>query len=264
VKTRSTVRITLIITLLGGFQVFGQPPSQRPSFEVADIRPTDQAKTLESKERILPGGRVELPGETIVSLMMFAYSVRENMIENIPKWGGNQHFDIVAKAPPNTSVAGLRQMVQSLLAERFKLAFHTEAKSMPVFVLTVAKNGLKLHKASGGRPQCVWKKMELGVMRRECQNITMTEFVIQLPRFPVGIDRPVVDQTGLKDAYDFQFEVGFVRPAGFDAAGAFIPNVADSGPSIFSALAKIGLKLESQKASQPNLVVDHVEPPSGN
>jgi uncharacterized protein (TIGR03435 family) len=245
-------------------QAFGQPPSQRPTFEVADIRPSDQAKTLELKERILPGGRVELPGETVVSLMMFAYSVRENMIENIPKWGGNRHFDIVAKAPPNTSVAGLRAMVQALLVDRFKLAFHTEAKSMPVFVLTVANNGPKLQRATGGRPQCVWKKVELGVMRRECQNLTMAEFVTQLPKFPVGIDRPVVDETGLKDSYDFQFEVGFVRPADFDAGGAFIPNLADSGPSIFSALAKIGLKLESQKAAQPNLVVDHVEPPSGN
>jgi uncharacterized protein (TIGR03435 family) len=128
----------------------------------------------------------------------------------------------------------------------------------------VANDGLKLHKASGGRPQCLWKKVELGVMRRECQNLTMTEFVIQLPRFPVGIDRPVVDETGLKGAYDFQFEVGFERPAGFDAGGAFIPNFADSGPSIFSALAKIGLKLKSQKAAQSNLVVDHVEPPFGN
>jgi hypothetical protein len=87
VKTRSIVGITLIVTLLGGFQVFGQSPSQRPSFEVADIRPSDQAKTLESKERILPSGRVELPGETIVSLMMFAYSVRENMITKYSKMG---------------------------------------------------------------------------------------------------------------------------------------------------------------------------------
>lgn len=46
--------------------------------------------------------------------------------------------------------------------------------------------------------------------------------------------------------------------------GNFIPNTADSGPSIFSALAKIGLKLESRKASQTNIVVDHIVPPSRN
>jgi uncharacterized protein (TIGR03435 family) len=141
--------------------------------------------------------------------------------------------------------------------------FHTQDKGMSVFVLTVAKNGPRLQKASGGPQNCMWKKAEIGVMRRACQNITMAEFVTQLPRYPVGIDRPVVDQTGLKDAYDFQFDVGFVKPAGFDAGRAFIPNY-DSGPSIFSALAKIGLKLESLKAAQPNIVIDHIEPPSRN
>jgi uncharacterized protein (TIGR03435 family) len=259
-------RITplLVIALLTVWQAYGQPPSQRPSFEVADIKPADQAKAVNSKERILPSGRVELPGETVVSLIMFGYSVQANMIEGVPKWGGNNYFDIVAKAPPNPSVADLRLMVQSLLAERFKFMFHTEDKGMSVFVLTVVKNGPGLQKASGGPQNCMWKKAELGVMRRVCQNITMAEFVTQLPRYPVGIDRPVVDETGLKDAYDFQFEVGFIKPAGFDAGGAFIPNYAESGPSIFTALAKIGLKLESRKAAQPNIVIDHIEPPSRN
>jgi uncharacterized protein (TIGR03435 family) len=262
------MRITLyLITLfLGAWQVYGQPPSRRLSFEVADIRPSDQAKVSESKERILPSGRVELPGETLVSLIMFAYGVRDNMIESVPKWGSNKYFDIVAKAPPNPLVGDLRLMMQSLLAERFKLVFHTVDKGMAVFVLTVAKGGPRLQKAaSGGRQNCIWKKVEIGVMRRECQNITMAEFVTQLPRYPVGIDRPVVDQTGLKDSYDFEFEVGYVQPMVINKGdGNFIPNTADRGPSIFSALAKIGLKLESQKAAQPNIVIDHVEPPSEN
>jgi len=230
----------LIMTLLTVWQACGQPSSERLAFEVADIRPSDQTKALESKERILPSGRVELPGETVVSLIMFGYSVQANMIEGVPKWGANKYFDIVAKAPPNPSVADLRLMVQSLLAERFKLTFHTEDRGMAVFVLTVAKNGPRLQKASGGRQNCMWKKTEIGVMRRVCQNITMAEFVTQLPRYPVGIDRPVADETGLKDAYDFQFDVGFVKPAGFDAGGAFIPAYAESGPSIFPLSQRSG------------------------
>jgi uncharacterized protein (TIGR03435 family) len=148
----------LIMTLLTVWQACGQPSSERLAFEVADIRPSDQTKALESKERILPSGRVELPGETVVSLIMFGYSVQANMIEGVPKWGANKYFDIVAKAPPNPSVADLRLMVQSLLAERFKLTFHTEDRGMAVFVLTVAKNGPRLQKASGGRQNCMWKK----------------------------------------------------------------------------------------------------------
>src|ERR1700689_274436 len=93
-------RITplLVIALLTVWQACCRPPSQPPTVAGADIKPADQAKAVNSKERILPSGRVELPGETVVSLIMFGYSVQANMIEGVPKWRGNNYFDIVAKA----------------------------------------------------------------------------------------------------------------------------------------------------------------------
>jgi uncharacterized protein (TIGR03435 family) len=229
---------------------------------VADVRPSNPANPLAAKGGgFLPGGRVELAGLTLKNLIMFAYGVQENMIVGVPKWGESEHFDIIAKAAPNTSLATVRLMVQSLLAERFQLALHSEDRVMPAYVLTLGKRGPSLTEGSGGRQQCAWKTAEGGLMRRDCQNLTMAEFAKQLPGMrELSIDRPVVDQTGLNGDYDFHFDIARVRRPG--DAGASDP--ADSGPTIFAALENIGLKLEHRKIPLPTLVIDHVEPPGGN
>ena len=77
----------------------------------------------------------------------------------------------------------------------------------------------------------------------------------------------MLDQTGLKGAYDFQLDVGLgsfgrkVEGGGGDGPAAAI---VDNGPTIFSALEQIGLKLESRKIPISVIVIDHVEPPTEN
>jgi uncharacterized protein (TIGR03435 family) len=197
----------------------GQTPANRPAFEVADIKPADPAAAMKGgKPRLLPGGRAEIPGFTLKMLIAMSYGVQENTIVGAPKWAENTRFDIVAKAPPNSDFPTLRLMLQSLLEDRFKLKFHHEDKSMPVFVLTLGKRALKLQEASGGRQDCSWRSVEPGgdagardgvTRRRECVNMSMTELATQLPGWGgVGIDVPVVEQTGLTGKYDFQLVVG--------------------------------------------------------
>jgi uncharacterized protein (TIGR03435 family) len=234
---------------------------QGPSFEVADIKPSDSSVMKMGKGRVLPGGRIEVPGYTVKDLIMFSWSVQDNMVVGGPKWINDDRFDIVAKAPADAQMETLRQMMQGLLADRFKLAIHREDKAMPAYVLTAPAppNGLK--ESAGGPQQCGWTVLSDGIRRRECHNLTMSEFARQLPNTGgIGIDLPVTDQTGLKGSYDFQFEVGTVqRNAGGDS-----PNADDSGPTIFAALQKLGLRLESRKISMPVIVIDRVERPSVN
>jgi len=64
-----------------------------------------------------------------------------------PGWLDNARFDFMAKIPPGTTKAALRIMLQNLLADRFKLTIHREKKEMPVYELTVARNGSKLSEA---------------------------------------------------------------------------------------------------------------------
>jgi uncharacterized protein (TIGR03435 family) len=243
-----------------------QSTATPPAFEVADIKPS--ANPMPGKGRLLPGGRIEIPGMNLKEFIMFAYGVQDNMIVGTAKWAETDRFDIVAKAASDTPMPTLRLMFQNLLAERFKLAIHRENKVMPAYVLTVGKRASKLREGSGGRQECGWQSLEGGLRRRECRNLTMAEFAKQLPGLGgAGIDLPVVDETGLKGAYDFQFDMGFggmgrgdgPRPG--DGPAAAIP---DSGPTIFAALEQIGLKLESRKMPMPVIVVDHAELPAVN
>jgi uncharacterized protein (TIGR03435 family) len=254
-------RWMIAISMICG-AVYGQ--ESRPAFEVAEIKPADPAGPRPGKGRILPGGRIEVPGMTVKDLMMMAYGLQENMITGGPKWVGSQRFDIVAKAPAETPMATLRLMMQTLLAERFHLATHREDKAMPAYVLTVGKRPPTFREGSGGRGMCTWQSDDGGLRRRECVNMTMSELVKELPGWGgVGIDLPVVDETGLKGAYDFHLEVGMM--GGGKGEGGKAQEVAlESGPNIFAAFEKIGLKLESRKMTMPVVVIDRAEMPGAN
>jgi uncharacterized protein (TIGR03435 family) len=153
-------------------------------------------------------------------------------------------------------------MLQPLLAERLKLAIHREDKVMAAYVLTLGKRPLKLQQTPGGPQDCSWQSIEGRLRRRTCHNVPMDEFARQLPGLGgAGIDLQVVDQTGLKGFYDFQFDLGLPGRREGEGGSAVL---ADSSPTIFDALDQIGLKLESRKMPISVIVIDHIEPPSAN
>jgi uncharacterized protein (TIGR03435 family) len=190
---------------------------------------------------------------------MAAFQVRSDMIAGGPEWMDSERFDIIAKAPPETDDKTLRMMLQTLLAERFKLVTHRKERVMPEYALTVAKGGPKLEPSpQPGERRCTWENADRGLRRRVCHNMTMAELASALPGWGgIGIDRPVIDLTGLTGTYDFHFEIGPGRKE--EAAGK-----DDSGPTIFDAMAQLGLKLESRKGSLSTIVIDHAEKPSQN
>jgi uncharacterized protein (TIGR03435 family) len=234
----------------------------KPSFEVAAIKAnTNTSDPLQAKGGFLPGGRVELHNITVQQCIMGAYSVQADMIVGAPKWVETDRFDIVAKAPQDTPEPTLFLMVQSLLEDRFKLAIHREPKLAPVFVLVAAKNGPKLQTPTApGKSGCSWTPAQDGLRHRDCHNVSIAQLVSQLPGMGgAGIDRPVVDETQLTGAYDFQFAFRPQRgPMGAQVSTAERP-ADDSGPTIFDAMAQIGLKLEPRKQAVQTIVIDHVE-----
>lgn len=246
-----------------------QPMVNPPAFEVAAVKPNLSSEPKkQEKGRFLPGGRVELPDRTLRDFIKSAYDVPSDMIIGGPKWLDSDRFDIVAKAPPEADQNTLRTMLQTLLVERFKLVTHREDKVMPEFALVVAKNGPKLRRSlQPGPPTCSWKSAPAegdrlqdrgargadGLRHRVCHNMKMTQLAKGLPGWSgIGIDRPVVDLTGLEGEYDFQLDVA--RPTKRPAGGE-----NDDGPTIFDAMTTLGLKLESRKVSMPMIVIDHVE-----
>ena len=141
-------------------------------------------------------------------------------------------------------------MLQALLAERFQLKFHSEAKEVSGYALLVAKNGPKLKPsppdAQGGMR-----------MNTPGQTVAMTVTkwsMEQLARqFSGQTQQPVLDKTGLAGEYDFQL--------------MFVPDGASdtSAPELLTAIQEqLGLKLEPTKVPIEVLVIDHAEKPSEN
>jgi uncharacterized protein (TIGR03435 family) len=151
-------------------------------------------------------------------------------------------------------------MLREVLADRFKLKFHRETRQLPVYELTVAKNGPKLREPDAAR-KGTEPRFAPSAGRLVASNQTMPALATVLTR---TLRRRVVDLTGLEGHYDFvlqwapdENEAAPLRPS----STAPDPN----GPSIFTAIQEqIGLRLESSRAPVEVLVIDRVEKPSTN
>src|SRR5262249_49165164 len=138
-----------LIVLLSG-AVFGQAPT----FGIADVHASapnpNTAATSLMRGGVVRSGIYQIQTATMVELIGAAYSVDGDKVLGGPSWLELDRFDVFAKVPPSTPADAARMMLQSLLAERFKLVLHKESRPLPGFALTVRKGGtLKLKPADG-------------------------------------------------------------------------------------------------------------------
>jgi len=262
----------LIVITMGA--VFGQNPAPTPAFEVASIKPSEP--TTDGKMRIYLGrdpGRVNYKNVSLKDVLQRAYAVRRVQITG-PEWLDSDRYDIVAKVPEGVSDDQIPAMLQSLLSERFKLTLHREKKEMPVYALLVGKNGAKLEQAVDGESApgkhegiSVRASMESGMAQLEAYKATVTQFANMLSNM---MDRPVIDQTELQGKYNFALElsreelIGMKLIAGghaLDGGGSGAGPAPESvpGPSIYSSIQKLGLKLEARKAELDFIIIDKGE-----
>jgi len=165
-----------------------------------------------------------------------------------PGWLDSDRFDVVAKLPKDAGDEQLPLMLQALLRERFKLAFHKEPKMLSAYVLLVGKGGSKLRAADA---EIGGIRTTIGVTRRHVSGrVRMTYFAGLLSNM---LDRPVVDMTEVKGVYDVNLEWSVD-----DRAEATVQ--ADDPPALFTVLQeKLGLRLESREARVVMYVIDRVE-----
>jgi len=266
----------------------GQP---LPSFEVASVKPSHSS---ENRMRIwISPGKFTVENVSLGSLIMFAYDAKsEAQISGGPSWVKSENFNIEAKEddaqaaelqklPQEQAQQQIRLMVQSLLADRFKLKVSHQTKELPVYALVVAKNGPKLTRSAplpspDGADPSAEPKMRRGIMMNGRGELTgmstpMSFLADVLSRQRETGGRVVVDKTGLTGNYDWTLHWTPESPAplfkGADnnptPEGAPAPDT--SGPTLFTALEEqLGLKLESQKGNVETLVIDSVEQPTEN
>ena len=273
----------------------------RQTFEVASVKP---AKTwhvpnfpLNTGDAKPAGGRFSATFP-LLAYITFAYKVPPYLagatIAQLPKWATTDSFEIEARAAGNPTKDQMRLMMQSLLAERFKLAAHFDTREGPVLALTPVKPGqtgpkLRAHAegppcgdfalpALGGPldvfpPNCGTDQLNqnAGLRRIGYRNGTMEQIAETIGGYAAlagEADKPVADRTGFAGTYDFLMEY---TPGENDQLGRSLPPNPDGstaelqGTMFLTAMREqLGLKLVRARGAVRTLVIDHVERPSEN
>jgi len=243
------------------------PADARPAFEVATIKPSDPNRP--GKLFTVRGQEVVTINTTLNDLITMAYDLHVKQITGAPAWLDSEKYDITGKPeiPGQPNVTQLKVMIQKLLADRFQLKFHKEKKELNVYVITVVKGGEKITKSQSNPnslPGLFFGRAPAG-MNFNVRNATIAE-VASILQGSV-LDKPVLDQTGLKEKYDFilKFTPDPGQMTGLGGAPPPPPDNIEAPPDIFAAFQQqLGLKLESTKAPADVIVIDKVEKPSAN
>jgi uncharacterized protein (TIGR03435 family) len=247
--TRSHSHSRFLVSIIGTALLIGPALAQSvaPSFEAASIKPTQMTGQGESIDR--HPGMLLMRNVTLQDCIREAYGVTDSQISG-EKWLGPDRYDIVAKIPSGVTQSQNPAMLQTLLAERFKLALHHGTKELPVYLLVVAKNGPKIQPVEPGNGGVASKPGQM-----TGRAITMQRLATFLSSARAQLEHTVVDQTGLSGNYTFKLEW---TPEDKQSADA-------PGTSLLAALQEqLGLKLEAGKAPLELLVIDHAEKPSEN
>jgi uncharacterized protein (TIGR03435 family) len=222
-----------------------------PAFEVASIKPMNIGNT--GVHWNSDPGRIKLENMAVRNIIAAAYSLGDSQVSG-PAWLDNTRYTIEAKADEKANEKRMLLMLQTLLADRFKLAAHRETRQASGYALVVAKGGLKIHPsaAPAGDSSSHGTGNKLTV-----SNLPMAALASRIERI---VKLPVADETHTTVGYDFTLE--------YDRTLSQEPlsdDTASATPSIFRALTEqLGLKLEPRKVPVEMLIVDRCERPTEN
>lgn len=188
--------------------------------------------------------------------------------------------DALEKLSRDQRVLAGQQMLQALLANRFKLTVHRETKELTIYKLVIAKGGPKLQEAKPGDTYPNAQTFPDGTHpgagsmqgsqlsgKVTAQAVPIAELAHDLTQM---LGHPVLDKTELKGVYDFKLQFTpddrLLPPSGLAPNERLpLPPADSNAPSLFDALREqLGLKLESGKGPVEVIVIDHVERPSAN
>jgi uncharacterized protein (TIGR03435 family) len=266
------MRLTPLIIVCLASALSAQQAEQTPEFEAVSV------KLWDGSPHGPPGNTDGGPGtrypeiygtnSTIRWLISRAYGLidYDKQISG-PSWIDGPQFAVDAKVPPGTTKEQFQKMLRKVLADRFGLKVHHETVTLPVFDLTIAKNGPKLQPAgsapvgeivSNGNDKNGFAVLHSpGMVTNYGRTSRLTagqQTMEDLARWLSGRNgagRNIIDKTGLTDKYDFTLQYDLDSPGG---------PANELSLSIFDALQQqLGLKLVDAKATFDLIVIDHVE-----
>jgi uncharacterized protein (TIGR03435 family) len=290
-------QLVLPIALVASVSAITVSP-QAPVFEVVSIKRNTNANAPVSIST--PPGRYIATGVPLRLLINSAYRLAPDQYLGLPNWSESDRFDVSAKAPDSARPDELQKMLQSLLAERFKLVAHMETRDAPIYALVMARDdrrlGPQLKKSTmdcgpilaarqadarargpapvrvpvlvpGERPVCGIRSARrqtpggATLAGYSAGNITIARLAEQLRG---ELRRLVVDRSGLTGEFDFDLQYAPARELpNAPPPGATPVAASDEGPSLVTALQEqLGLKLESTRGPVEYLVIERVEKPT--
>ena len=279
-------RVVLVFLVAAPTLLRGQALSdQKPlAFEVASVK-ANNSGGFAKEIGPAPDGHFHATNVPPRDLIAFAYGISQDSssfrIIGQPKLVDDDRYDINAKVAGAWTIDQMREMVRTMLSERFRLVAHRETREVPTYALVVASDkASRLRRSHVDQAACEARRAAIqrrdpvpppvpgvpicGTGRTNPGTITAIGFSIESLSTSLGrfVDRLVTNNTNLTGLWDFELtwtpeQVPQVSP------GVPPVNVDPSGPSIFTALQEqLGLKLEATRGVVDVLVVDRVDRPT--
>lgn len=249
---------TMILAAILGLTL-GHCHCQGLSFEVASITPCKPG-TLEPPgehagmvQFTYPGGRFRANATTLKYLLEWAYNIQPSQHSGGPSWLDTDRYDIVAKAEGNVTDAQQKQMVQTLIADRFQLKCHREQKKLPVLIVAVGKTAPKLFPPKEGETHSIRIVPSQDPDQKVASyHVVATRFSLSqlTDTFARQLGRVFVNETGLDGEFDFTLDL---------TPDEHVPNPLDPSLLIGAMRQQLGLTLKSQDAVVDFFVIDSAE-----
>jgi uncharacterized protein (TIGR03435 family) len=249
--TSSDLRRLVVITGMASLVLSSGAQAQSPpAFEVASIR-RNLSGGMNTQINLSPG-RLTVTNGSLKTLIRNAYDILSFQLTGELRWLDADMYDIVATTGTGGKISQdqFQRLLQSLLADRFRLRVHWETRETSVYALLPDKNGPKLHPGSATQGPGINTQKGLGRVHMQG---TAEPISILAGNLGNQLGRFVLDKTGLPGVYDWVLE------------WSPDPAADASLPSLFTALREqLGLRLEAQKGPMEMLVIDNAERPSEN
>jgi uncharacterized protein (TIGR03435 family) len=279
---------TVVLPVLGhgGVPVNGMQPTDKarklPAFEVVSVRPNKSGKGLELS--YAPDG-FSLTNLPIQPVIVNAYNLRDpkliiggQLIPGAPRWVNVDPYDIRAKMSDDDlkevnklgadqKLAQTRLMLQSMLADRFKLRIHHVMKQAPCYALVVEKGGPKVKEAKSIEHGFPDGRLFVQPGSADAQGVPLAQLAFALT---APLNCSVQDKTGLTGRYSFTLQYSPDQGSGTmpprpEGGQVGSPPPDTSGPSLFTAVREqLGLRLIPTTVPVDSIVIDHIERPSPN
>jgi uncharacterized protein (TIGR03435 family) len=255
------------------FYFFGLALAQQPAFEVASIKPFNPVSNQMWTSMTADAGMVRYTNISLRACIRAAYRVRDFQVKG-PDWMDDARFDISAKLPAGARLDQIPEMMQALLAERFKLVLSHDFKDQPVYALVISQGGPTLKRAvvnddnrattslgPDGKPRSLVGYLYLpSGVRITATSATLSSLADVMSKFT---EKPVVDMTGIDGSYEIEFTFVPENARTLVPPGTTAPDgreiFSEPGIALVDALRKQGLKIENRKAPIEILTVNHLE-----